>query len=151
MSSNDDYLWAYYADLQARSCKFARLTPFWWGMEAGMDYLLDTIATGTVPANPSDLMATLTRTIASAARLHRSHAAALSYNRPIDEPPAADDTAAEARIEIARIVRLVSSNDENMLVDAGLGYTDREIADRRGSTPGAVRVRVSRLRVKIAA
>jgi DNA-directed RNA polymerase specialized sigma24 family protein len=120
-------------------------------MEAGMTHLLDAIATDTVPADPKELQATLNRTIASAARLHRSRAAVLSYNRPIDEPPTADATAAEASIELMRIVGLVSSNDGGLLVDAGLGYTDREIAQRRGSTPGAIRVRISRLRLKIAA
>jgi len=151
MSSSDDYPWAYYADLQDRSRKFARLTPFWWGMEVGMAYLLNAIATETVPADPRQLVATLNRTIASAARLHRGRAAALSYHRPIDDPPSVDNTAAEARIELMRIVRLVSTNDGLLLVGAGLGYTDREIAQRHGSTPGAIRVRISRLRLKIAA
>jgi DNA-directed RNA polymerase specialized sigma24 family protein len=151
MSFRDDYPWAYYADLQDRSRKSARLTPYWWGMEAGMTYLLNAIATDTVPADPKELEATLNRTIASAARLHRSRATAHSYNRPIDEPATADAAAAEARIELLRIVRLVSTNDAGLLVDAGLGYTDREIAMRRGSTPGAIRVRISRLRLKIAA
>jgi DNA-directed RNA polymerase specialized sigma24 family protein len=73
------------------------------------------------------------------------------YNRPIDEPSTKDDVAAEARIEFTRIVRLISGNDEKILIDTALGYTNREIAKRLSSTPGAVRVRISRLRLKIAA
>lgn len=151
MTSSDDYPWAYYAELQNRSSKLKRLTPFWWGMEAGMAYLLEAIAAGTVPADPNELVATLNRTIASAARLDRSRAATLSYNKPVDGPPTTDDVAAEARIELTRIIRLVGNRGQNVLVDAGLGYTDREIALRHGLTPGAVRVRISRLRLKIAA
>jgi DNA-binding NarL/FixJ family response regulator len=151
MASNDDYPWAYYARLQNHSSKLTRLTPFWWGMEAGMAYLLDALTAGTVPADPAELMATLNRTIASAVRLHRSRSAALASNVLPDEPFIAGDTAAEARLEIRRILRVVSSKDEGILIDAGLGLTDREIADRYSSTPGAVRVRISRLRLKIAA
>lgn len=151
MSSNDDYLWAYYADLQDRSRRAVRLTPFWWGMEAGMAYLIDAITAGTVSADPKELAAALNRTIASAARLHRSRTAATARNAPIEMPPDSDDLAAEARLEIGRMLRLVSSKDESVLTDAGLGFSDREIADRRGSTPGAIRIRISRLRFKFAA
>jgi DNA-directed RNA polymerase specialized sigma24 family protein len=48
-------------------------------------------------------------------------------------------------------MQLVSSNDRAVLLDAGVGYTDREIAERRRSTAGAIRVRLSRLRLKLAA
>jgi DNA-directed RNA polymerase specialized sigma24 family protein len=116
-----------------------------------MAYLLEAIGAGTAPADPDELMAAVNRAIASGARLHRSRATALSCNEPIYEPPIACDRVAEARIELTRIIRLISSNDKAALFDAGLGYTDREIAQRRGSTPGAVRVRISRVRLKIAA
>jgi DNA-binding NarL/FixJ family response regulator len=151
MSHSDDYAWAYYADLQHRSSKVARLTPHWWAMEAGMSYLLDAIAAGAVPSDSTELTANLNRTIASAARLYRGRRATLSRNKPHDSPPAAGDVAAEARIELTRAMRIISKDDKHVLFDAGLGYTDREIAERQGSTPGAVRVRISRLRLKIAA
>jgi hypothetical protein len=57
--------------------------------------------------------------------------------------------AAEAKIELARIACSVRNADEEILFDAGFGYTDREIANRRASTPGAIRVRLSRLRHKL--
>jgi len=149
--TNYAYPWPYYADLQQRSAKLTRLSDYWWGMESGMAYLLDAMAAGTVPSDPDDLVSILNRTIASAARRHRSRSGKLIYYAPIVEPPSFDDAAAEARIEITRIVRIVSSNDSAMLVAAGLGHTDREIAERHGSTPGAVRVRISRARLKVAA
>jgi DNA-binding NarL/FixJ family response regulator len=149
--SDSPYPWPYYADLQKRSRQLHRTSDYWWGMERALDHILDLIATGTVPADPDELVTALNRVIASGARLHRSRSAALAEFAPIAEPASADDTAAEARIELARIVRLVSTTDEAMLVDAGFGYTDREIADRRGSTPGAIRVRLSRIRLKLVA
>jgi hypothetical protein len=151
MTSSDKYPWPYYADLQRRSDKLTRLSDYWWGMESGLAYLLDAITAGTVPPDPDELVAVLNRTIASGARLRRSHTVALDEFAPIAEQASTDDAAAEARIELTRIVRLVSSTDEATLIDAGLGFTDREIAYRRGSTPGAIRVRLSRLRLKLAA
>jgi DNA-binding NarL/FixJ family response regulator len=142
---------ALYADLQTISDKLSRLSPYYWGLDSALEYLLEAIVAGTVPADHDELNAVVARKIASAARLNRSRAEALSYNAPIELPPTADDAAAEARVEIARVLRVVSSNDADVLIEAALGYTDREIAERRGSTPGAVRVRVSRLRLKIAA
>lgn len=71
--------------------------------------------------------------------------------RPAEEPAFQDYSAAEATIEIARILRLVSTEDRALMVDTELGFTDREIAERRRSTPGAVRVRLSRLRLKLVA
>jgi DNA-directed RNA polymerase specialized sigma24 family protein len=127
------------------------MSDYAWGIERALLFLLDAIATDTVPSNPDDLVAALNRVIASEARLHRSHDAALVKFAPQAEPPSADDAAAEARIEITRVLRLVSANDQSLIIDAGLGYADREIADRRSSTPGAVRVRLSRLRLKLAA
>jgi DNA-binding NarL/FixJ family response regulator len=149
--TNYAYPWPYYADLQQRSAKLTRLSDYWWGMERGMVYLLDAIAAGTVPSDPDELVSILNRTIASAARAHRSRSGTLAYYTPIAEPPSFDDTAAEARIKLTRAMRLVSSRDGDMLVDAGFGFTDREIAERHGLTPGAVRVRISRLRLKLAA
>jgi len=120
-------------------------------MEGALNFLLDAIATGTVPPDPDELVATLNRVIASAARLHRSHTSALVRFAPVPEPALAADGAAEARIELARIVSLVSTSDKNLVVDTGLGYANREIADRQSSTTGAVRVRLWRLRLKLAA
>lgn len=151
MTSSDKYPWPYYADLQHRIEKVSRLGDFYWGLECALAYLLDAIATNTVPANPDDLVTILNRTIASGSRRHRSQTTALNEFALAPQPASTDDIAAETRLEIARIVRLVSSRDVDVLIDAGLGYSDREIAERRDATPGAIRVRLSRLRLKLAA
>jgi DNA-directed RNA polymerase specialized sigma24 family protein len=151
MTSLDVYPWPYYADLQQRSRKLSRINNYAWGIDRALHFLLDAIANDTVPSDPDHLVAALNRVIASEARLNRSHAAALIKYVPVPKPDAADDAAAEARIELTRIVRLVSAEDKNLIIDTGLGYADREIAARQNSTPGAVRVRLSRLRLKLAA
>jgi DNA-binding NarL/FixJ family response regulator len=151
MTSLDSYPWPYYAELQQRSRKLLRINGYSWGIERALHFLLDAIATDTVPSDPDELVAALNRAIASEARLIRSHDAALVKFPPVTESALASVTAAEARIELTRIMRLVSTNDEDVIVDAGLGYADREIADRRNSTPGAIRVRLSRLRLKLVA
>jgi DNA-binding NarL/FixJ family response regulator len=125
-----------------------RLSPYTEGIEAALNFLLHAILSATVPPDPDDLVKSLNRVIASAARLHRSRSTALAKKHQIEEPllPAVD-----SQMEIARILRLVSVSDGDFLSDVGLGYTDREIGDRRASSPGAVRVRLSRLRSKLAA
>lgn len=151
MTSLGAYPWPYYADLQRRNKNLLRIGGYAWGIERAQDFLLDAIATDSVPCDPDELVAILNRIISSEARLNRSRAATLVKFTPVAEPASADDPAAEARIELTRIVRIVSTSDRNLLMDAGLGYADREIAHRRNSTPGAVRARLSRLRFKLVA
>lgn len=144
-----DYAWLRYADLQQRSRKAEELNDYSWGIEAALNYLLRVLETGTVPFNQSDLDAALSRAIASGARLRRSRSLA---QRTWLVPPdsLSTNSAAEASIELDRIGRDVKEADGEILLDAGFGYTDREIASRHASTPGAIRVRLSRLRVKLA-
>lgn len=143
--------WAYYARLQQRSAKLTRLDPYWWGLESALAYLLHAIADGVVPKEKAALEGTLRRTIASGARLFRSRAAALmDFGQETDGEPA-PASGFEARSELRRIVRLVSSADQDVLIETGLGFSDREIAQHQDTTSGAVRVRLSRLRLKLAA
>ena len=140
-----DYAWLRYADLQLRSRKTEELNDYSWGIEAALDYLLRVIETGTLPLSQSVLDAAIGRAIASGARLRRSRSLA---RRKWLVPPESLSTnaAAEATIELDSIGRVLKDADAEVLLDAGFGYTDREIACRHTSTPGAVRVRLSRLR-----
>jgi DNA-binding NarL/FixJ family response regulator len=151
MTSSDEYPWPYYADLQARCRRVPRISDYAWGLETALNYLLEAISTNTVPSDPDDLVAMLNRAIASASRRNRSQSAAKIKIAAAAGAGPDECAAAEARIEITRVMRLVSSNDLNVLVDAGVGYTDHQIAERRHTTAGAVRVRLSRLRVKLVA
>jgi DNA-binding NarL/FixJ family response regulator len=151
MTAPAAYPWPCYADLQERGRKHRRIDGYAWGLERAQHFLLNAIAAGTVPAHPAELEVALKRVIASEARRHRSQTAARVKLTPVQESPGSDSPAAEARIELARIAQLVSVNDENILSDVGLGYADREIALRRDLTAGGVRVRLSRVRVRLAA
>jgi DNA-directed RNA polymerase specialized sigma24 family protein len=148
--SNSDYAWLRYAELQQRSRKGQDLNDYTWGIESGLNFLLNAVETGNIPPNPADLDAALNRAIASGARLFRSRSATLK-KWVLPSEFVSSHTAAEANIELARIEDAIKEAERKILLDAGLGYTDREIADRHASTPGAVRVRLSRLRVKLAA
>ena len=146
---NNDYAWLRYASLQQRSSKAYNFNDYAWGIECALNYLLNAIESGTVPSNPLDLDVTLSRAIASGARLYRSRSLTLKkWVLPAESM--STSAVAEARIEIARIGNTVKEYEKQILLDAGFGYTDREIADRHASTPGAVRVRLSRLRLKLA-
>ena len=149
--ANSDYAWLRYAELQQRSRKTQDfINDYSWGLESALNFLLNAIETGTVPSNPADLDAALNRAIASGARLCRSRSATLK-KWVLPSELTSTHTAAEANIELARIEGAVKETDAKILLDAGLGYSDREIADRHASTPGAVRTRLSRLRLKLSA
>jgi len=147
--SPSHYAWLRYEDLQQRSKKLQNFNDYAWGIECALNYLLGAIETGTFPSDLAELDAAVNRAIATGARLWRSRALALKkWASPIESSSTAG--AAEAIVEFARIARTVKKADEEILLDAGRGYTDREIADRHATTPGAIRVRLSRLRHKLA-
>jgi DNA-directed RNA polymerase specialized sigma24 family protein len=148
--ANSDYAWLRYAELQQRSRKAQNFNGYTWGLESALNFLLNAVETDTIPSNPADLDAALNRVIASGARLCRSRSATLK-KWVLPSELTSTHTAAEANIELARIEGAVKETDGKILLDAGLGYTDREIADRYASTPGAVRARLSRLRLKLSA
>ena len=140
-----DYAWLRYHDLQERSREAQELNDYAWGIEAALNYLLRVLATGTLPFDQLDLDVALSRAIASGARLRRSHSLA-RRKWSISPDVLSTNSAADACIGLDRIRRDLRAADAEILLDAGFGYTDREIACRHTSTPGAVRVRLSRLR-----
>lgn len=146
--SKHDYLWKRYAELQLR-CSSSYLDDHSWGVERALDFLLSSIENGSVPETPQRLDSAIARTIESGARLHRSRALGLRTWPQVDEQLTA--VSIEAEIEIGRLSEKLKPIDAQMLGAVGLGYSDREIADRVSSTPNAVRTRISRLRTKLAA
>jgi hypothetical protein len=146
--SETDYAWLRYADLQERSRNTHYSNDYSWGIEAALDYLLDVTATGNVPSAPV-LDAAISRAISSGARLRRSRSAALKkWLRPAES--LSTSGAAEASAALSKIRRIVSRADHRILLAAAHGYSDREIAGRQASTPGAIRARIFRLRHKLA-
>jgi len=149
--SPSHYAWLRYEDLQQRSKKLPNFNDYAWGVECALNYLLSAIEAGAFPSDIAELDAAVNRAIATGARLWRSRALALKkWASPVGSSATAGAAgAAEAIIEFGRIARAVKKADEEILFDAGHGYTDREIADRHASTPGAIRTRLSRLRRKL--
>jgi hypothetical protein len=143
--SNNDLAWSRYADLQKQSQQSQHLNDHIWGIERALNWLLASIETGTVPTSPTELDAALARAIASGSRLQRSRASALKSHGMAAQEPATTNPAV-ANLELARIAACFGAADANILFDAGFGYTHLEIAHRCSCTPGAVRVRLSRLR-----
>jgi DNA-directed RNA polymerase specialized sigma24 family protein len=144
---NDDHAWQCYGELQELSRNEPRVGDHAWGVESALNYLLSAIETANISPNPSELELAVNRTVATGARLYRSRAMALK--KRTRQSPQKSDPPAIAKIELTRIGGLVKDNDATILLEAGLGFTDREIADRHASTPGAVRIRLSRLRSKL--
>ena len=135
--SDADYAWLRYADLQERSRNTHYSNDYSWGIEAALDYVLEVTQTGSVPSAPV-LDAAINRAISSGARLRRSRSASLKkWLRPAES--LSTSAAAEARVTLGKIRSIVSRADHVILVAAAFGYTDREIAGRHASTPGAIR------------
>lgn len=147
--SMHDYLWIRYADLQLRCCRSPQLDDHSWGLERALDHLLSSIENDSIPQTPQQLDSAIDRAIESGARLHRSRSLGLRTWSQVDEQLTA--VSIEAEIEIRRLSEKLRPIDAQMLGAVGLGYSDREIADRVSSTPSAVRTRLSRLRTKLAA
>lgn len=59
--------------------------------------------------------------------------------------------AADSRIEVCRLLGLLSPRDRRFAVLAGEGYTFAEIGEVLGVTAGAARIRIFRLRQKLSA
>jgi hypothetical protein len=145
--SDTDHAWLRYADLQERSRNTHHSNDYSWGIEAALDYLLEVTATGNVPSAPV-LDAAINRAISSGARLRRSRSAALKkWLRPAES--LSTSAAAEASVMLAKIRSIVSRDDHRILLAAAFGFTDRDIAGRHASTPGAIRARIHRLRHRL--
>jgi DNA-binding NarL/FixJ family response regulator len=147
---NCDYAWRRYEELQRCAMHSLYVNNYSWGIESALGFLLKAIETGTVESDPASLDEAIDRSISSGARLQRSRALTLKTFAPSPESVSTSGLA-EANIELERIGRAVKGRDQEILMEAAYGYTDREIAGRHASTPGAIRVRLSRLRLKLAA
>lgn len=144
-----DYAWQRYEELQKRAMDSLHVNNYSWGIESALSFLLKAIEAGTIESDPATLDLAIDRSISSGARLQRSRAMTLKTSaRPLES--ASTSGLAEAIIELKRITRSVKNRDREILIETACGYTDREIAGRHASTPGAVRVRLSRLRLKLA-
>jgi hypothetical protein len=115
-----------------------------WGTEAGMDYILES-ASGAPPTEDE-----VNQVIATSRRRERHRA---SRREPLleDIATAHPDGALTARRELAAIRRKVGDRNWKLLAAVGIGSDYKEISITMSAPPGAMRVKVLRLRASLAA
>jgi hypothetical protein len=146
------FAWRCYADLQQHALQSHRIGDCSWGLEQGLDYLIAAISSDTVPVNPQILEANLKRAMASSSRLERAHSSARRTWLQPRSGTASIDNEVEASAALNKIAQVVTGSvEQQILFKTGLGYSDAEIAHEFASTPNAIRIRLLRLRRKLAA
>lgn len=145
MSLDPGSPWHRYSVLQRMSDQTTQCGSRERAIDAALDYILANTSPGALPAIDEGQVE---RVQASAARRYRHRSRLMVLRPPVESKT---QHAGDATVELARIERLVTKADLKVLLDCGAGFTDREIATRRGSSPGAVRARLARLRHALAA
>lgn len=141
---NDDEVaesWRMYAQLQAELSNTKQLSDRSWGLEAGLDAILDGIAGRGVPSVPPDkAVASAGRRERHRARLRRVHAARL-------EPSGADGPdRIYARMQLADCRRALPGKKWLMACHMAVGSDQRDVAKLLGKTVGNVRTDMTRIR-----
>jgi hypothetical protein len=134
-------VWRSYAQLQTTLSRCTSVNNESWGMEAGLDALL----AATSPSTDDDIVRVVNSTRKreySRSRIRRL------YLRPDDERPDPEG-ALLARSQLRRIRSQVPAKDWLLLQSLGLGYEYAELAKVAGSSAGAARIRVLRLRQQL--
>jgi DNA-directed RNA polymerase specialized sigma24 family protein len=132
-----DPLWADYLCLQARSRRRSRLDATGWGLEAGLNHLLEGQATGGAAAAVER---------GKARELHRAR---LRF-RYIDADQVDDPTTRlDDRDRLRRVIASVEGDDRVVLLATGLGHDSANVALLVSGKPSAVRQRVTRLRTRL--
>lgn len=136
--------WGMYAHLQNTLRREHRVGDRSWGTEAGMDHILDS-AFGLPPAEDE-----VNQVIATSRRRERHRG---SRREPLleDIATAHPEGALIARSELAEIRRKVGDRNWGLLTAVATGYDYKEISVALSMQPGAVRVKVLRLRAGLAA
>lgn len=153
-----DFLWAKYAPLQAELRDNHTVGDRSWGVEAGLNRILSAEPTDHPPANDDDIE----RVVSSEQRRERHRAALRRLYLTEDDGPRRNGTAVnsprgpdpetflQVRAELKSARAKVTKSDWVLLCAVAVGRDYAEIAAANGGTPGAMRVRVLRLRREIA-
>ena len=145
------FAWRCYADLQQGAVRSHRSGDSLWGIERGLDYLIAAVSSDTVPTDPQTLEANVRRAMASGSRLERAHSSAMrKWLLPRNISASLEDEV-DARAALGKIAHTMDSVEQQILFRTGLGYSDAEIAQEVVSTPNAVRIRLLRMRRRLAA
>jgi len=136
--------WGMYARLQTNLRRDHQVGDRSWGTEAGMDHILESDSCA-LPTEDE-----VNQVIASSRRRERHRG---SRREPLleDTAIAHPEGALIARSELAAIRRKVGDRNWELLKAVGIGSDYKEISIAVSLPPGAVRVRVLRLRASLAA
>jgi hypothetical protein len=136
--------WNLYAQLQSALSHSYCINNDNWGIEGGLDIILAS-PPGIPPPNDEDVA----RAISSKRkREYRRSKLRRLHIRPDEDRPDPEQ-ALLARSELRRVKSQVRASDWLLLRSVGLGHEYAEIARKIGSSAGAVRVRVLRLRKQL--
>lgn len=128
--------WQAYAALQSNLHTRTSVDAFSWGMEDGLNRLLDGGA----------LLGQTDRVVANAARRARYNRALLAKHIIIRNEVHNGPSQAEARSSLALLQRRMTPEKFDLLVELALGIEPKHIAERRSITLGTLRTRVARAR-----
>ncbi len=133
--------WDAYLRLQSELDETKQVDNRSWGLEAALDAVL-----AAAPGNIGAAVASLTTTIATAARRER-HRARLrrTYPRPL-WPTVDQPEAIEARVRIEQIQRLLAPADWRLITAVAMGTDYDAIGNILGATPSSLRIRAMRIR-----
>jgi hypothetical protein len=143
----NDSPWDKYASLQAELRDTYTVGNRTWAVEDAMNHIAAAEPTAPTPANDDDY---IDRTIRTAQRRERYRAAlrrVYLVQEPVGPRP---DQHLDARADLRSARAKIAKADWDLLCAVAVGRSYTEIAAQRGSTAGALRVRVSRLRRDIA-
>jgi hypothetical protein len=133
--------WDAYMRLQSELDETTQVDNRSWGLEAGLDAVL-----AAAPGNVGAAVASLTTTIATAARRER-HRARLRRIHSGPLWPAVDQPEAiEARVRIEQIRRMLAPADWRLISAVAMGTDYRAMGRSFRATPSSLRVRVVRIR-----
>ncbi|PZP44812.1 MAG: hypothetical protein DI601_11220 [Azospirillum brasilense] len=131
--------WRAYARLQQQAGRSRRADVRSWAVEAGLDHLLGApVGAAEADEDVARAISAVCRREVHRGRILRRHAGGNNHRHP--------EAALHARLMLEAIRSRLTEPEWDILCDIGAGRSYDEIAEARGGTPGACRVRVLRLR-----
>jgi DNA-binding NarL/FixJ family response regulator len=147
MTSDLAYPWSVYQDLQQQISKFAQLDDVHWGLEEGLNGVLDKLQSGTLPGDPDDFQRDIRKIVTSAAWKDRSRARLRKKYGPTAAPAITTiESQLIARSEIEALRKRMGAIEVAILLAVAAGFSYHHIAKQLNRKAGAVRTRISRLR-----
>jgi hypothetical protein len=140
--------WSIYAEHQSKAARCGRISDKSWGIENGLTNFLTAVDSSSIPANPDEFRRSVDRAVATGSWVERNRARLRrKYLRQDPEPHAEPQMLARARL--AEIRSNVSAAEWELLIAQAAGLAAHEIAAAPGATPGSIRTRIARLRVRL--